>query len=133
MAYNDIFLLIIAVAFAVFVIFFVVVLIKLVKLLISLQKQIDSLGSETKELVHSVNQISEDILYKMQSTNPLFQALSNLGEGLEYKSLSYKEKISWLNRKKEPGFATGNKEIFCNVLDLALAGVKIWRSLKDQK
>ncbi len=132
MTANEIILLIIAIAFVIFVIFAAIVLIKLAKVLFSLQKQIDIIGAETKDLVHSAGQISDDFLYKMKNTNPLFQALSNVGEGLETKSYHFKERAYWQSRQKHCKTQSEAEDLVTDFVNLALAGVQVWLSVKHK-
>lgn len=146
----DISIAVIAAAFVVFVIFLVLVLHVLRKTLhqvnrtlVDLRGQLDDMGGQTKKVIEHTNQISFDLKRKMESLNPVFNSVSNLGDILEQKTLhmkkvalasSHKEhKSSDLESSKEEETLLSQEEV--NVADiLELVGIvaRLWHKLKNK-
>src|SRR5437016_5648192 len=70
-------------AFVVLVIFLGKFLYTTCKTLEKVQKQLDDLGNQPKDILL-------DVQTKMKCLDPLFNALSNVGVGLEYKTSSFR-------------------------------------------
>lgn len=132
MSATAIILLVIAVSFFILVVFLAWALISVVMVLSSIQKQVDELGHETKGVIHSVNQISDDFLYKMKYTNPFFHAFSNVGEGLEYKSYRFKERAYRECQNEQFKHEAEGDKLLSDLINLALTGVRLWSSYKQK-
>lgn len=142
---------VIAVAFVLLVIYLIVTL-KTLKLTLNqvgyfifdARKQLDEMGVEAKKAIDHANQISVDLKYKMDTLNPLFQSVENIGEVLEGKAETFKKKfeqirtinsISPLNihRRDLSEDLTGPKAIVPDILELASLGIRLWQKLKKRR
>jgi uncharacterized protein YoxC len=142
----------IEVAFLVFDVVFIIIAIFLIKFLKNasctlqqttrtveaIHQQLDDLGHEPKELVHRVNEISADIQNKMKCVDPLFRALSNVGEGIECRSLAYRDAAfcrccgaKLPSKDSSPGNSQESSVIQC--INLAIAAATLWQDLKKRR
>lgn len=97
----------------------------------SIQKQLDHLDHEPKNLLHHTNEILVDIHHKMKHLDPLFRALSNIGEEVECKTAIAKEKsfFSFFKTKSSAwNELEENKVVEC--LEWALVGINLWKKFK---
>lgn len=62
------------------------------RLLIDAHQKFDDVSIQATKAVEHTNQISFDLKKKMESLDPIFNSLSNVGEVLETKSLHFKKK-----------------------------------------
>jgi uncharacterized protein YoxC len=143
MTVFDICLIIISLSFFVLVIYLILLIVSLRKTLskvnrsmVLLQKRVEELGHQPRDLIHTINAISADVYGKLRSLDPLFRSLHNVGEGVENKTKSFKEKTFWVpGREKlrdefqdEDDHGTAS-----DLLDWALLGVNIWQKFKKKR
>lgn len=135
---SEIIFLVIGIAIVVLVIFLVRTLFiagktlkKVNHLIVSVQKQVDNLGHEPRNLLRNVNDISSDFNSKMKCLNPLFGAVEDVGEGLQFKTNSFKERFQQ-NRVKEERNVDGEDEPYKDLVDLVTLGVKFWSKYKKR-
>lgn len=110
---------VIAVAFAALVIY-------LIMLMVSLRDNL----RQTKKILENTNDISLDLRNKMESLDPIFHTITNLGDVLEKKTESLKEYVNApveveTSLKKEREL----KKI-SDVLEFAGMGIRLWQKLK---
>jgi uncharacterized protein YoxC len=99
------------------------------------QKQLANLGHEPRELIHNINDLSHDLNVKLKCLNPFFRSLSNLGEGLEKKTSSFKNKTFW---KKQPSDGVNSEQNpeaskLADLVNWTLLGIKIWQQFKERR
>lgn len=138
----------IEIAFLVFDIIFVVIAIFLIKFLKNasctlqkatltaeaVQKQLDDLGDKPKEFLCRANEITADLQNKMKCADPLFRALSNVGERLECKSLAYKEQVFCrCCQAKLQCKDTVQASTTAQYIHLAMAALELWQDLKKRR
>jgi uncharacterized protein YoxC len=147
---------VIAVAFVLLVIYLIVML-KTLKstlnqvnyLIFDARKQLDEMGTEAKKIIDHTNQISLDLKYKMETLNPLFQSVENIGEVLEDKAENLKKSSerSRSGNSASPLFThkdhlyhrdpseelTGSKALVPDILELASLGIRLWQKLKKRR
>jgi uncharacterized protein YoxC len=107
---------VIAAAFVLLVIFLIVIIVALCLMLrhvnhalISVNKQVDDIGT--------------DIKVKMASLNPVFHSISNMGEMLEQKTINLKAE-----QKPQPPELQ-----MADILDFASMGVRLWQNIKKRR
>lgn len=113
MSPAEIILLIVAIAFVVLVIFSSILIVR------------------TCQALKDVSNLSADLRYKMQCLNPMFNSLSNLGEGLQERTRFCKEDAQLRNLKaalnqNEPRDSSPVPEI----MECAILGLRAWNKLK---
>ncbi|MBA2369524.1 MAG: DUF948 domain-containing protein [Candidatus Protochlamydia sp.] len=147
---------VIAVAF-VFLVIYLIVLLKSLKstmnqvnfLIFDARKQLDEMGGEAKKIIDHTNQISLDLKYKMETLNPLFQSVENIGEVLEDKAEDFKKSSirSRTSNSTSPLFThkdnlqnrdstadpRGSKALVPDILELASLGIRLWQKLKKRR
>ncbi len=82
---------------------------------------------KASKAVEQVNQLIENSNYKMRSLDPFFNALCNVGEGLEERTSSFKEHIHCQccsSQKKSP---------VEQYLRLALLGTRIFNDIQTRR
>jgi uncharacterized protein YoxC len=99
----------------------------------TVQKQINNLGDEPRDLIHNANQITSDIHHKMKCLNPLFHTVSNVGENFEYQTSNLKERSYWRSVKEkieleEPPSTPTDKA--SDLANWALMGLKVWQNFR---
>ena len=114
-------------------------------LIFDARKQLDEMGAETKKIIEHSNQISADLKYKMETLNPFFQSVENIGEVLEDKAANLKRNIerprtvhspsplhSHNHRNDSSEDLKGQKAIVPDILELASLGIRLWQKLKKR-
>lgn len=109
MSAIEIIILVIAIAFVVLVIFLIQAMRKVALVL------------------DNVNVMTQDINTKMNYIQPLFRVISNVGEGLEQRTMSFKE------CKHDFEECTTEKEIASDLVECAIIGLNIWKKIKAKK
>lgn len=144
MSYIDFTLLIVVLTFVVLTIFLVrflfvatITLTRFNASLSLLNKQLASLEETPKEFVQNIQNISADLFHKLECLNPLFHSLSNVGEGIESTTETFKRKIQLHSSKKKEGDdAPFNENIaeggLASLVDFAVAGMRLWHSMKNK-
>ncbi|WP_068467947.1 DUF948 domain-containing protein [Candidatus Protochlamydia phocaeensis] len=114
-------------------------------LIVDARKQLDDIGFEAKKAVEHTNEISADLKEKMESLDPLFKSVANVGEVLEYKTEELKQKAihsSSIPEAVAPALIPPQNErkhtdkedvIVADVLELAGLGIRLWQKLKKRR
>jgi len=89
---------------------------------------------EVNQAILPLKAISMDLTQKMNYLNPLFRAVSNLGEGLEVKTAALKEQHNW-NCVSEKIIAEKEKsdDTVADLIEWAVLGVSIWQKFKRRR
>lgn len=140
MATTEIILIVLTIAGLVLLVFLIRLIIAATKTLVRLnrtlstvQKQLDSIGHEPKQILHQVNAIAQDVHQKMQSIDPIFRAVSNLGEGLEDKTYHFKQNVASNQLKKKLVSSEPDQEDYLKAFtDLSILGIKLWNKFKKR-
>lgn len=134
MTAADISLVIIALAVIVLVIFLAKFLFAATKTLRRLNstlgavnKQIELIGREPRNLMHNVNAIAGDMRDLLNCLNPFFRSISNVGEGLEYKTSNFKEKVLEKNSKEKDFDDEEDEATIGDAVKLGLKGLSLWK------
>ena len=107
---------------------------KVTQTLEAVQKQVDDLGHEPRDILHHTNEIALDIQTKMKCINPLFRALSNIGEGLEHKTAMHRGICVCRCCKAELDASDVVEEnTVTQCIHLALLGARILQDLKTRR
>lgn len=121
MAITEILLLILTIVFVILAGY-------LINLIIAATKTLE----EAKKALSPLNEISLDLQKKISYLDPLFRAVSNLGEGLEMKTASLKEQHYWkcvsqnVNKEK-------SDDTVADLIEWALLGAGIWQKFKGRR
>lgn len=141
MSVVEIIFLIIAISFVVLVIFFIKLfcsasktLDKATQTIESLQRQLDDLGHEPRNLIRHANEISANTVEKMKQLNPFFRAIANIGEEIEYKTAQSKETLLCRHlRSKSYGASEARESQLAELIEWGLLGVSIWQKFKERR
>jgi uncharacterized protein YoxC len=110
--------------------------------LVEARKQLGEIGGQAQKVMEHTNQISFDLKQKVDAFTPIFNAVSNAGEILDYKSSALKKEFlaaseendlsdADLEKKKiaqAPGLMTA-----AAILELAGIGMRLWQKLKKRR
>lgn len=121
MTTTEILLLIGLVAFVLLVGFLIALTLKLIYTL----KNID-------RVVNNTDTLTKDAALKMECIHPMFRIMSNLGEGLEYKSLAYKNEAIFKECVREYMGKKKEENLYVDLIDLAVLSAKLWKDLKKK-
>lgn len=132
---TEIIFLIIAIAFVALVAFLIVLIVKanqtmgkVNEILGSVQKHLEK---EPKNLLDNVNELSANVCYKMKCLDPLFNALSHMGQGLEMKANNFKEGMLWRSLKEKlDDDEVKEKSGVSDIVDCAVLGLNLWKKYK---
>jgi uncharacterized protein YoxC len=123
-----------ALAFVVLVVFLARLLHSTCKTLQKVQKQLDDLGHEPRDVLLNTNQLANDIQAKMKCLDPLFYALANVGVGLESKTASLCDSaVCRCCRAKLTAEKANEETTAMRYARLALLGASIWQDLQTRK
>lgn len=105
-------------------------------LLFSVQRKVDDMGHAPRDLLHNINAISQDTYHKMRALNPLFNAMSNVAQGLETKSKSLRDRCE-RERYKESAIEEEADE-FKNhsvlaISELIALGIGLWKKYQNKR
>jgi uncharacterized protein YoxC len=143
----EICLALIAVAFIALVIYVIVMinalrstLHQVDKTLIEVRRQLDDIGPQAQKAIEHANQVSFDLKRKMESLNPIFNTLFNVGEILEHKSFALKkEGILKENRRFESDIPVTVREYHAHeelkvadVFELVGIAIRLWQKFKKK-
>lgn len=131
MTITEMALIVFVLAFVFLVIYLVNLICKATKTLSLIHKQLGELGDEPKELVRNVAKITENVALKMQMLDPIFRGISSLGEGLEIKASSLKEKMIYksLHDRYTPE-AHQNELKVTDIINTIFSLVDFWKNHK---
>lgn len=130
----EIAVLVCALAFVVLVVFLINFLCTLCKTLTALRKQVEDLGHEPRDILHHTHEVVADVQGKMKCLDPLFHAISNVGEGLEFKTSAFKEvSICRCCKAKLDAANAGEENTAMRFMRLALVATRIWQDLQSRK
>jgi len=138
----DISVSVIAVAFSALVIY-LILLIRALKITLSgvnlalsdLRHHLDEIGNEAKKATFDVN-------YKMESLNPVFKAISNIGDYLEQKSKGVKLEAEICALKNEAMAASKDSELpdsnpvvdnLASILELVGQSFRLWQDVNKRR
>lgn len=111
--------------------------------LAEVRKELDGLGGRTSKVIEHTNQVSYDIKRKLESLDPIFNALSNVGDYLEHKTFSLR-KESLDSSHKESRLSDVDSEMLDetasrepiragDVLELMDIGIRLWQKIKKRR
>lgn len=104
--------LIAALAFLALVIYLIVLLVQATKVLKELVSTIEVVTDEADQLLEKTNVLVDDVNFKLETLNPLFMTVENLGEKAERATSNEKpEKSSFLNFGNAMKAATAVKTV----------------------
>jgi uncharacterized protein YoxC len=116
---------------------FVVLVVYLIMTLRTVQTSLvhlDPIRHEVEKLLHKSNDITESVHKNMDSLDPLFRTVSNVGASLENVSKNLHKasfKVpSFLEEEEEE--VSGWNDKLGDLLDLAAAGVLLWQHIKKK-
>lgn len=137
---NEIIFLIIALAFVALVVFLIMFLVKANKtlckvdvMLTSVQKHLAEGEGGQGNLLQNVNALSANVVRKMKCLDPLFNVVANVGEGLEFKTSNFKEKMYWKSfQDKYERVDERESSGVSDVVDCAMLGLNLWKKYKEK-
>lgn len=100
--------------------------------LASLHKQINDLDDRPRNLLEQANTFSTNLNQKMKCLDPLFNSISNIGEGIECATTKYKEAalLKFLDERMNEKKEESKSESISDGIDLALRALNLWQKLK---
>lgn len=121
MTTAEILLLIGLIVFVILVGFLIALIVKLIQTLNNIDR-----------VVSNAETLTKDVSLKMECIHPIFRTLSNVSQGLEYKSSAYKNEALIKEYMREH---VGKKEegnLYQDLIDLAIASAKLWKGFKKK-
>lgn len=96
----------------------------------SLQKQLDDLDGSPRTFLNQANELSVNLNHKMRCLDPIFNSISNVGNGLQAETSNERDKtlLRYLNEKKQES----NLETISDGIELALRGINLWQKFKKR-
>lgn len=110
------------VAFAVLVWFLVRLILRLEKTLVKVDRVLDS-----------AEILSLDASSKMDCIQPIFRAISSVGEGLEYKAASFKDEVIYNDLVARHAENPVDKDAVQDLAEMAMSGVRLWKKIRHKK
>lgn len=107
-----------------------------------LRRQLDEMGGSAARTIEHTNRISFDLQRKLEALDPLFNALSNIGNFFEHKtSCLGKEELSSFNKNQskdnvifvddEP--ESGASIQAADVFEFIDVGLRLWQKIKKRR
>lgn len=111
--------------------------------LTEVRHHLDQIGSEAKKTTENVDQLSLDLNKKMELLNPIFNAVSNIGDFLEQKTKTLKleaeicalkneAEVSELEEENEDSKTLVINKI-ANILELVGQGFRLWQDVNKRR
>jgi uncharacterized protein YoxC len=146
----DVSIAVIAAAFVGFVIFLIILIMALRatmgqvnQTLMEARKQLNEIGEQAQKVVEHTNQVSFDLKQKIAAFNPIFNAVANVGEILEHKSLVLKKEafasideedhLSSLDSGEKKKISDKRLITVAAILELASMGIRLWQKTKKRR
>lgn len=127
---SEIILLIVAIAFVILVVFLVMLTWNAIKTLNNVNQALGNLKDEPGNILRNATEITSDLNHKMKCLNPFFHSLSNVGQGLEFRTNRIKKEayIKSLETKYE-----NEESSIPEVLEFALRGLSLWQKYQNKR
>ncbi len=129
----EITLLLVYSALVILIIFLVALIVKICKVLNTLQKHLDDIGHEPREILQNINNATAELSSGVKSVSPFFRMFSNFGEALESKSANYKESCFWKRHKakvEEPKHESNRSQ---EIADFVTLGLNLWQKYVNRR
>lgn len=110
---------VIAVAFVVLVVYLVITLMGVRRTLENVDRTLFEFHHEIRGLTQTTNKVAENILYKAQSLDPIFNSLHEVGTVAEKKAVNYRLAA-----------ASDKNESVEQIVQLAAIGLNLWHKFK---
>ena len=101
----------------------------IVRLILRLEKTL----VRVDRVFDSVHLLSLDASNKMDCIQPIFRAISAVGEGLEHKASAFKEEAVYNDLVMRHTENHVEKDAAQDLTDMALSGVRLWKKIKHKK
>lgn len=116
---------VIAVAFAALVIYLICLTVALRKTLGKINLTLD----EAKMAIQQTHLIEVDLRRKMESLDPIFNSVENIGDIIESKTSDYKE-LNCISQKSEE---ESDQIIVADLINLAGIGIRLWNKFSKRR
>jgi uncharacterized protein YoxC len=132
----------IAAAFIVLVYFLVKTLIsakasleQVTETLAHIDAKVDAISQETVKLMHTTQQITDDVQGKMKSVDTLFRSIGQVGESVSQVSASVKQVSATVSDSVRRAGDRVNRERnqVAEVMEWATLGLQLWRKWQSRK
>lgn len=107
--------------------------------LVEVRKQLEEVGEKAAHTMNHASQVSFDLKNKMESLDPIFHVLSNVGEYLEHKTFSLKEEALPASHVRkldlsENDEVTAPRESIkaADVFEFIDIGLRLWQKIKKR-
>ena len=99
----------------------------------TMQHQVVDIGDKSQRLFHKANLISANLEDKLLSTDPIFQAIEDIGVTLTTKTSSMRENSLLQKTYVESSISDSQKLGATDLLEITLSILKMWNQIKKEK
>jgi len=103
------------------------------KLMDSIHIQMIEIGDETHDLFQKANSITANLESKLVNTDPIFQAIEDVGVTLKSKTAAFKQSSLRPHYIAENSSAMDHKLNATDLLECAMSILKIWNKTNKEK
>ena len=108
------------------------------------RKQLGEVGSQAQQMIEKTHQISSDLKEKVDAFNPIFNAVNQAGQILEYQATALKKDFLTSSQEKNDYSSLDLSEqiekkkkqplmTIAAILELAGIGMSLWQKLKKKR
>jgi uncharacterized protein YoxC len=104
--------------------------------LFSARKQLNDLGGEARQVIHHARELSADVHTKIESLNPLFQSVANVGSALERVTTPLNQgaaPVISVNEFEAEAGPTSQSDTVVEVIEWAALGLDLWQKFKKRR
>lgn len=101
--------------------------------LAEVRKELDGLGGKTSKVIEHTNQVSYDLKRKLESLDPIFNTLFNVGDFLEHKTFALRKEALASTHETLDETASQESIKAGDVLELMDIGIRLWQKIKKRR
>lgn len=107
---------------------FILIAVFLIIFFVRLQKTLCNID----QVLKNVHCFTDDLNTKMECVQPLFRSISNVGEGLEFRTNSFRNEAFYKSLSENLEKQCKNNCSGLDIIDSALLGMRLWKNLRGK-
>lgn len=110
--------------------------------LVSVRRQVDELGGETRKTLQHANELSLDVQGKLESLDSLFLTIAHVGDALEHKTaplsvhevdVSEASSLHSTDESESDNSESVHTSMIADIIEWAALGFTLWQKIKKRR